>query len=63
MDKQLKEEERILQTVKEQTALMGAAELAKGIQYEDPIKTAWRPPRRILQMPAKRHERYGSSLH
>lgn len=38
-EKQLKEEEKILESVAEKTALMGVAELAKGIQYEDPIKT------------------------
>ena len=38
-EKQRKEEERILESVAESRALMGVAELAKGIQYEDPIKT------------------------
>ena len=38
-EKQLKEEEQILQSVAEKTALMGVAELAKGILYKDPIKT------------------------
>ena len=45
MDKQLKEEEKILESVKAQTALMGAEELAKGIKYEDPIRTSWKVPR------------------
>ena len=45
MDKQLKEEEKILESVKAQTALMGAEELAKGIQYTDPIRTSWKVPR------------------
>lgn len=39
MEKQLKEEEKILESVAEKKALMGVAELAKGIQYDDPIKT------------------------
>jgi ATP-dependent RNA helicase DDX41 len=39
MERQLKEEERILESVAEKKALMGVAELAKGIQYEDPIRT------------------------
>jgi hypothetical protein len=30
-----------LESVAEKKALMGVAELAKGIQYEDPIKTRW----------------------
>jgi len=39
MEKQLKEEEKILESVAEKKALMGVAELAKGIQYQEPIKT------------------------
>ncbi|GBM67240.1 ATP-dependent RNA helicase abstrakt [Araneus ventricosus] len=57
LEKQLKEEEKILESVAEKRALMGVAELAKGIQYEEPIKTGWKPPRYILEMPEKRHER------
>lgn len=57
IEKQLKEEERILQQVREQTALKSAAELAKGIQYTDPLKTGWKPPRYILDLPEKRHQR------
>ncbi|XP_025406333.1 ATP-dependent RNA helicase abstrakt [Sipha flava] len=56
MEKQLKEEEKILESVAEKKALMGVAELAKGIQYDDPIKTSWTPPRYILSMPDARHE-------
>ncbi|XP_022161748.1 ATP-dependent RNA helicase abstrakt isoform X1 [Myzus persicae] len=56
MEKQLKEEEKILESVAEKKALMGVAELAKGIQYDDPIKTSWTPPRYILAMPEERHE-------
>lgn len=41
MEKQLKEEEKILESIAEKKALMGVAELAKGIQYEDPIKTRY----------------------
>ncbi|OXU18708.1 hypothetical protein TSAR_006978 [Trichomalopsis sarcophagae] len=57
MEKQLKEEEKILESVAENKALMGVAELAKGIEYTDPIKTSWRPPRTILTMDNVRHER------
>ncbi|XP_026812649.1 ATP-dependent RNA helicase abstrakt [Rhopalosiphum maidis] len=56
MEKQLKEEEKILESVAEKKALMGVAELAKGIQYDDPIKTSWTAPRYILAMPEERHE-------
>lgn len=44
MERQLKEEEKILESVAEKKALMGVAELAKGIQYEDPIKTRYFNP-------------------
>ena len=57
LDKQLKEEEKILKSVAENTALMSAAELAKGIQYVDPIKTSWKPPSRILAKSEERHDR------
>lgn len=56
VEKQLKEEEKILESVAEKTALMGVAELAKGIQYEDPIKTSWKPPSYIRAKPDYVHE-------
>lgn len=62
MERQLKEEEKILESVAEKKALMGVAELAKGIQYEDPIKTSWKPPRFILNMSEARHERVRKKL-
>jgi len=40
VEKQLREEEKIMESIAQQKALMGVAELAKGIQYEQPIKTA-----------------------
>lgn len=39
MEKLIKEEEMILESVADKTALKGVAELAKGIEYTDPIKT------------------------
>lgn len=62
-EKQLKEEEKILESVAEKTALMGVAELAKGIQYEDPIKTSWKVPEYIRRMPDERHQRVRRRLH
>ncbi|WAR21133.1 DDX41-like protein, partial [Mya arenaria] len=38
-EKILKEEEKILESVAEKQALMAVSELAKGIEYTDPIKT------------------------
>lgn len=39
VERQLKKEEEILEIVAEKKALMGVSELAKGIQYNEPIKT------------------------
>ncbi len=47
----------VYQSVAESTALMGVSELARGVEYKDPIKTSWTPPRHISAMPQKRHER------
>ncbi|XP_004922248.1 ATP-dependent RNA helicase abstrakt [Bombyx mandarina] len=61
-EKQAREEEHILESVAQSKALMGVAELAKGIQYEEPIKTSWRPPRCILELPETRHEMIRNKL-
>lgn len=57
VEKQRKEEEKILASVAENTALMGVSELATGVVYTEPIKTSWTPPRYILSMPKARHHR------
>ncbi|KAK7009593.1 ATP-dependent RNA helicase DDX41 [Biomphalaria glabrata] len=62
-EKILKEEEKILESVAEKTALMGVAELAKGIEYTEPIKTGWRPPRFILEQPVEKWERIRKKHH
>ncbi|KAG9490778.1 hypothetical protein GDO78_006225 [Eleutherodactylus coqui] len=62
-EKQLKEEEKILESVTEGRALMSVKEMAKGITYDDPIKTSWRAPRHILGMSQARHERVRQKYH
>lgn len=62
MERQLKEEEKILESVAEKKALMGVAELAKGIQYEDPIKTSWKAPHYILTLSEARNNRVRKKL-
>ncbi|KAJ8933930.1 hypothetical protein NQ314_013686 [Rhamnusium bicolor] len=62
VERQLRKEEEILEIVAEKKALMGVSELAKGIQYSDPIKTSWRPPKYILQMSGSRHEKLRNEL-
>jgi ATP-dependent RNA helicase DDX41 len=55
-EKQLKEEEKILASVAETKALLSFSELAKGIQYMEPVKTNWTVPKCILNLPEARHE-------
>nr|XP_022907658.1 ATP-dependent RNA helicase abstrakt [Onthophagus taurus] len=62
VERQLKKEEEILEIVAEKKALMGVSELAKGIQYSEPIKTSWTPPRYVLQLPKIRHEKIRHEL-
>lgn len=62
MERQLRKEEEILESVAEKKALMGVSELAKGVQYTQPIKTSWKPPRYILEMPESRHEKLRNDL-
>ncbi|KAI5614744.1 putative ATP-dependent RNA helicase DDX41, partial [Silurus asotus] len=37
--------------------------MAKGITYEESIKTSWKPPRYILNMKVERHERVRKKYH
>lgn len=62
-EKLLKEEERIFESIAEKKALMAVSELAKGIQYQDAIKTGWRPPGYILEMPESKHEKIRKKWH
>ncbi|XP_037704458.1 probable ATP-dependent RNA helicase DDX41 [Choloepus didactylus] len=61
-EKQLKKEE-ILERVAEARALMSVKEMAKGITYDDPIKTSWTPPSYILTMSEERHTRVRKKYH
>lgn len=62
-EKILKEEEKILESVAEKKALKAVSELAKGIEYKDPIKTGWRPPQYILNKPEEKHEKIRKKYH
>ncbi|XP_071793452.1 probable ATP-dependent RNA helicase DDX41 [Asterias amurensis] len=63
LDKQLEEEQKILQSIQEQRALMTVKELAKGITYTQALKTGWLAPRCILHMGEARHDRVRKKLH
>lgn len=62
VEKQLREEEKILESVAEKKALMAAAELAKDIKYEDPIETSWRAPKYIQLLPEAKCEEIRTKL-
>jgi len=57
VEKLLREEQKILESVAESKALRAAAELAKGIIYTEALKTSWKPPRYILNYSVERHIR------
>lgn len=61
-EKQLREEEKILESVAEKKALMAAAELAKAIKYEDPIETSWKPPKYAMVLPEEKREALRNKL-
>uniref|UniRef100_A0A914W0H6 RNA helicase n=1 Tax=Plectus sambesii TaxID=2011161 RepID=A0A914W0H6_9BILA len=54
-EKQLKEEDKLLESVAPGIALMAASELAQGIEYTESIKTGWRPPRHVLAQTDEEH--------
>ncbi|CAB4039999.1 probable ATP-dependent RNA helicase DDX41, partial [Paramuricea clavata] len=63
IEKQLKEEQKILESIAEKKALMAVSEIAKGVVYTDPIKTGWRPPRYFQNMPESKFERIRKKWH
>ena len=46
--RQEEEEQRILEAVREERALLSNKEIADGVVYDKPLKTSWKPPRWIL---------------
>lgn len=55
-EKILKEEEKLLESVTERTALKGVAELAHNIEYSDPIRTGWREPRFVRRRKSEEND-------
>lgn len=62
-EKQLKEEEKILDSIAEKKVLMAVGEIAKGIVYTDSIKTGWRPPRYFKSYPPEKFEKIRKKWH
>ncbi|XP_046851459.1 probable ATP-dependent RNA helicase DDX41 [Xenia sp. Carnegie-2017] len=63
IEKQLKEEQKILESIAEKKALMAVSEIAKGVVYTDPIKTGWRPPRYFQTFPQSKFEKIRKKKH
>ncbi|XP_065556215.1 ATP-dependent RNA helicase abstrakt-like isoform X3 [Artemia franciscana] len=61
-EKQLKEEEKILESVTAKKALMSVVELAKGVQYSEPIKTSWKPPRAVLKLGLEKWDKFRKKM-
>lgn len=61
-EKKLIEEEKLLENVASHTALMAAAELAKGIEYTKALKTGWKPPQYLQKRSEERHEAFRKRL-
>lgn len=55
-EKVLREEMDILETVTTERALMAAAELAKGIIYDKPLRSGWRPPTHVRKQSDEENE-------
>ncbi|OZC12843.1 hypothetical protein X798_00477 [Onchocerca flexuosa] len=53
--KKREEEQKLLESVAPGTALMAVAEIARGVKYEESIKTSWHPPRHILAVSDEEH--------
>ena len=48
VEEMLKQEQEILKSIRNATALQSVEELAKGIRYTEPIRTGWTAPRYLL---------------
>eukprot|EP00045_Choanoeca_perplexa_P006362 m.54131 g.54131 ORF g.54131 m.54131 type:complete len:611 (-) comp13604_c0_seq1:86-1918(-) len=62
-DKQKQQEDEILKNVRNAKELKTYEELAKGISYTEALKTSWRPPRYLLELPASNHDKLRDKMH
>ncbi|KAF7729748.1 DEAD (Asp-Glu-Ala-Asp) box polypeptide 41 [Apophysomyces ossiformis] len=62
-EKRLEEERRIEEAQARHKALVSVQEAASGVQYTEPMKTSWRPPRHIREMSEDEHEAVRKKYH
>ncbi|KAF8634391.1 hypothetical protein AX17_004204 [Amanita inopinata Kibby_2008] len=53
----------ILEAIRSRRKLASDMELAKGIQYTEPLKTNWRPPKYIRERTQEQHQRLREKYH
>ncbi|KAM6500809.1 DEAD domain containing protein [Amanita muscaria] len=53
----------ILEAIQTKKKLVSDMELAKGIQYTEPLKTSWRPPKYIRDQSEAQHQRLREKYH
>lgn len=65
LEKRVQEEERMMEkaAVIQAPALLSVSERAKGITYTESIKTSWRPPRHIREMPESKFDKMRQKWH
>ncbi|XP_006458335.1 hypothetical protein AGABI2DRAFT_216865 [Agaricus bisporus var. bisporus H97] len=56
-------DQEILEAIKSRRKLISDLELAKGIQYTDPLRASWRPPRYIRERTLEEHEKLRDKYH
>lgn len=56
-EKTKEEEAKVLAELAKQPALKAAAELAQGVEYTEPMKTTWNPPRYLMEAPQAHHKK------
>lgn len=63
VERQLREEAEILRAIRNARALKSAAELAKGIRYDEPLRTSWRPPHHVRTRSREASDRIRAKMH
>ncbi|KXN90443.1 DEAD-box ATP-dependent RNA helicase 35 [Leucoagaricus sp. SymC.cos] len=56
-------DQEILEAIRSRRKLVSDMELAKGIQYTDPLKTSWKPPRYVRDKTPEEHQRLRDKYH